>query len=731
MVEDFMEVFMDDFSVFGNSIDQCLDNLDKMLARCEETNLILNWEKCHFMVKEGIVLGHKISGKGIKVDKAKIDVITKLPYPMNVKGVRSFLGHAGFYRRFIKDFSMISKPMTQLLMKDVKFDFFEDCKKAFNKLKEKLTTTPIIISPDWNVPFESMCDAIDFVVGPILGQRIDEKFKPVYYASKTLNDAQAHYTTTEKELLTVIFSFDKFCPYLILSKIVVYTDHSALKYLFSKQDVKPRLIRWVLLLQGFNIKMKDQKAAENLAVDHLSRLKNPNMGELTKEEIANKFPDEHLMILKAKLNDDEQCPTRGHHSASITEKKVYESGFYWPNIFKDAKDYVTKCDACQKSGNISSQSEMPQNNIQTNRQTEVTNKAIKRILERSVGYNPKDWSEKLNDALWEFRTAYKTLTGCTPFRLVYGKACHLPVDIKHKAYWALKQCNMDLTAAAKNRFMELPKTFAIPLPKGKGHYLEALDVEYEWWPPRCSKCKIFGHEDDFFPVRDKKTKVGLSSGANGVRDNVGKQVRNGVNKAAKGKQGFRFSKPKNNFMYRPVVTTKEDTSKLKANSSKEGSARDASEPLESTKVSMNDSSGSVNENGFFNDDINIDQLRSNIEQLMDDNPVLTLNTNANNVINNTKTVPVVEKGSNKGSLLDQFRKSRDASSSKQSSYSDSDESEVEVSMPYGKPGGGFLDDLEDNLDCYDGYEAQLYELTEQERAICDRFDIRLNSRCRK
>ncbi|GKF18464.1 reverse transcriptase domain-containing protein, partial [Tanacetum coccineum] len=118
MVEDFMEVFMDDFSVFGNSFDQCLNNLDKMLGRCEETNLVLNWEKCHFMVKEGIVLGHKISGKGIEVDKAKIDVIAKLPYPTNVKGVRSFLGHAGFYRRFIKDFSIISKPVTQLLMKD-------------------------------------------------------------------------------------------------------------------------------------------------------------------------------------------------------------------------------------------------------------------------------------------------------------------------------------------------------------------------------------------------------------------------------------------------------------------------------------------------------------------------------------------------------------------------------------------------------------------------------------
>ncbi|GJR98514.1 reverse transcriptase domain-containing protein [Tanacetum coccineum] len=170
MVEDFIEDFMDDFSVF-----------------------------------EGIVLGHKISRKGIEVDKAKIDVIAKLPYPSNVKGVRSFLGHTGFYRRFIKDFSMISKPMTQLSMKDVKFDFSED-------------------------------------LGTVLGQRIDRKFKPIYYASKSLNDAQAHYTTTEKELV-VVFSFDKFRPYLILSKTIVYTDHSALKYLFNKQDAKPRLIR--------------------------------------------------------------------------------------------------------------------------------------------------------------------------------------------------------------------------------------------------------------------------------------------------------------------------------------------------------------------------------------------------------------------------------------------------------------------------------------------------------
>ncbi|GJY13735.1 reverse transcriptase domain-containing protein [Tanacetum coccineum] len=150
-----------------------------------------------------------------------------------------------------------------------------------------------------------MCDAGDFAVRAVLGQQIDGKFKPIYYASKALNNAQEHYTTTEKELLAVVFFFDKFRRYLISSKIAVYTDHSTLKYLFSKQDAKPRLIRWVLLLQGVNIEIKDKKEAENLAADHLSRLENPDLGAFTEEEIADEFPDEHLMILKTELNDDE------------------------------------------------------------------------------------------------------------------------------------------------------------------------------------------------------------------------------------------------------------------------------------------------------------------------------------------------------------------------------------------------------------------------------------------
>ena len=127
LIENIMEVFMDDFSVYGKDFDQCLENLDKVLKRCQETHLVLNWEKCHFMVREGIVLGYRVSERGIKVDRAKIDVIKQFPPPTNVKEVRSFLGHAGFYRRFIKDFSHIARPLTNLLAKDAPFNFDEEC----------------------------------------------------------------------------------------------------------------------------------------------------------------------------------------------------------------------------------------------------------------------------------------------------------------------------------------------------------------------------------------------------------------------------------------------------------------------------------------------------------------------------------------------------------------------------------------------------------------------------
>ncbi|GJZ92931.1 reverse transcriptase domain-containing protein [Tanacetum coccineum] len=258
MIEEPVEVFMDDFSVFGNSFNNCLKNLDKMLQCCKDANLVLNWEKCHFMVKEGIVLGHKVSGAGLEVDKSKVDIISKLRPPSNVKGIRSFLGHASLYRSFIKDFSKITCPLTKLLEKDTPFEFNDEGHKTFNSLKEKLTCTPVIVSPNWNLPFELMCDASDFTVGAVL-----------------------------------VFAFDKFRPYLILSKMIIYTDHSALRHLFKKQDAKPRLICWIMLLQEFDIKIKDKNGTENVAADHLSRIENDETSD--DSDVDDNFPGETLM----------------------------------------------------------------------------------------------------------------------------------------------------------------------------------------------------------------------------------------------------------------------------------------------------------------------------------------------------------------------------------------------------------------------------------------------------
>nr|GFC03958.1 reverse transcriptase domain-containing protein [Tanacetum cinerariifolium] len=205
-------------------------------------------EKSHFMVKVGIVLGHKISKKGIEVDKAKIKVILKLPHPTTVKAIRSFLEHAGFYRRFIKDFLKISRPMTHLIEKNSPFIFSNECIQAFRTLKENLTEAPILITPNWDQPFELMCDASDYVVGVVLGQRVEKHFRPIHYASKTMNQAETNYMTTEKEMLAVVYAFEKFGSYLIMNRSIVYTDHSDLKYLFAKKDAKARLLRSILLL---------------------------------------------------------------------------------------------------------------------------------------------------------------------------------------------------------------------------------------------------------------------------------------------------------------------------------------------------------------------------------------------------------------------------------------------------------------------------------------------------
>nr|GFA51585.1 reverse transcriptase domain-containing protein [Tanacetum cinerariifolium] len=203
-------------------------------------------------------------------------------------------GHARFYRRFIKDFSKISRPMTHLLEKNSPFIFSNECIQAFWTLKDKLTEAPILIPPNWDQSFELMCDASDFAVGAVLGQRIEKHFRPIHYASKTMNQAEINYTTTEKEMLAVVYAFEKFRSYLIMNKSIVYTDHSALKYLFAKKDAKARLLRWILLLQEFDFKVIDTRGAENYAADHLSRLGNPYENVFDPKEINEAFPLETL-----------------------------------------------------------------------------------------------------------------------------------------------------------------------------------------------------------------------------------------------------------------------------------------------------------------------------------------------------------------------------------------------------------------------------------------------------
>ncbi|RDY05530.1 Retrovirus-related Pol polyprotein, partial [Mucuna pruriens] len=267
-----MEVFMDDFTVYADSFDAYLENLSKVLTKCIDKNLVLNFEKCHFMVIEGIVLGHLVSKRGIEVDKSKINIITSVPNSTSIWDICSFLRHVGFYRRFIKNFTKTALPLSKLLQKDVEFKFDQPCIEAFQELKSRLTSVPILQVPNWELPFELMCDAFNSTLRAVLGQR-------------------ARVGKLVHELLAIVFALDKFRSYLLGSKIIVFFDHAALRFLLKKPGIKPRLIWLMLLLQEFNIDIRDKKGVENSVADHLSRIEK----EADPMPIRDEFPDEQLL----------------------------------------------------------------------------------------------------------------------------------------------------------------------------------------------------------------------------------------------------------------------------------------------------------------------------------------------------------------------------------------------------------------------------------------------------
>ncbi|GJY52415.1 reverse transcriptase domain-containing protein [Tanacetum coccineum] len=355
-------------------------HLEKNVYKCCEGPplLSLNWEKSHFMVKEGIVLGHKISKSGNEVDRAKVEVIAKLPHPTTVKGVRSFLGHAGFYRRFIQDFSKIARPMTHLLEKETPFFFSEECIESFNTLKRKLTEAPILIAPDWDLPFELMCDASDFAIGANSMLRSETKKEQKICRPESFQIENPHQNEFENKEITETF------PLETLGSVALRDDSTPWFADFAKK----------LTIAG------------------------------------NSHWQEAFDILKACHSG----PTGGHYGANYTAKKFAKVMLKYGVTHRLSTAY----------------------HPQTSGQVEVSNRGLKRILERTIGENRASWSDKLDDALWAFRTAYKnTHRVHSVLSLYMERHVIYRLNWSTKPYWALKHTNFDIKTAGDHRKVQL------------------------------------------------------------------------------------------------------------------------------------------------------------------------------------------------------------------------------------------------------------------------------------
>ena len=417
-----MEIFLDDFCTFSSRKDH-LNWLGKCLDQCDQFGISLNSEKSSFGVPSGRLLGHIVSKVGIATDPDKVKRIANLPRPDTVSGVRGFVGHVSYYRRFIKSFAVICQPLTNLLKKP--FDegtspvWVHECTVAFEELKKRLVTAPILISPCWTKPFHVYVDASNVAIGSVLSQKDDKKCDhPIYYASRQLVAAERNYSTTEREALGMVYSVQKFRHYLLGYPFVFHVDHDALKYMINKPQLSGRIARWVLLLQEFQFTIEVRPGKQHANADHLSRLTN----ELGDKPIPDALPDAELFavdviteeyaeiihyltkqtfpstftetmkkqliqksapytmignVLYKKGRDEvlrrcifksevetilEGChldSCGGHFAGDSTARKALMAGYWWPTMFTDAHQFARRCDPCQRIGRPTDTSAMP------------------------------------------------------------------------------------------------------------------------------------------------------------------------------------------------------------------------------------------------------------------------------------------------------------------------------------------------------------------------------------
>ena len=422
----FMEIFLDDFCTFSTLKDH-LSCLSKCLDQCDKYGISLNSDKCTFGVPYGKLLGHIVSLAGIATDPDKVRLILALARPDTVSGVRGFVGHVSYYRRFILLFVLICLPLTKLLKKPPPDGsspvWTKECTDAFEELKRRLATAPILIAPCWDKEFQVYVDASNVAIGAVLSQKDKKNFDhPIYYASRQLVAAERNYTTTEREALGMIYSVQKFRYYLLGYPFVFHVDHDALKYMINKPQLSGRIARWVLLLQEFTFTINVRPGKKHLNADHLSRLSNvlgntpiddnlPDAALFAVEVISADYSEiiQYLTFQTFPLDYDEKLKRRlilksgpytmiagtlykqgkdgvlrrcvfasevqtilegchldscgGHFAGDTTAWKAMMAGYWWPTMFSDAHQYVRRCDPCQRTGRPTSTSAMPLNPI--------------------------------------------------------------------------------------------------------------------------------------------------------------------------------------------------------------------------------------------------------------------------------------------------------------------------------------------------------------------------------